>query len=456
MEQNPQDAPFPVTHYPGPGLLMLSDFSSVFGSFVRGLYMASDGELFAVIGSTVIRYLSPGNTSSSYYILGDMATNTGNLVSMCDNGAQLVIVDGTVNGYIVTLPAGPGSLVTISDPAFYGSTRVDYIDTFMVFNRPSTGTFYTTTSGVVLPFDATYAAAKEGWNDLLVCAACLHDNIWLLGATTSEIWYNAGGTTFPFARMPNSILQQGCAAAQSVVIADNAIYWLSQDRWGRNMVMRGEGYAAKRVSTFAVEDAFNTYDIVSDCIGMVYQLGGHETIGFYFPSAQAWWAFDASTQMWHTRTFGGITEPWIPFCMAGWGSVPYVQDTNAVIVGARNGPYIMQLSRDAYTDIGTPITRRRSWMHSQGDDGQRVHHARFSCSMAGAPLTPDSVNLYWSDDAGQTYGLPVPQTINNQTNGQYQWRRLGYARDRVYLLEWSGVGEFALNGAYIDIIPQGT
>jgi hypothetical protein len=50
----------------------------------------------------------------------------------------------------------------------------------------------------------------------------------------------------------------------------------------------------------------------------------------------------------------------------------------------------------------------------------------------------------------------VAQTINNQNDGQYQWRRLGYARDRVYRLTWSGQGECALNGAYIDIIPHGT
>ena len=76
--------------------------------------------------------------------------------------------------------------------------------------------------------------------------------------------------------------------------------------------------------------------------------------------------------------------------------------------------------------------------------------------MVGAAMSPDEVNLSWSDDGGQTYGNPVPQTTNNQTNGQYQWRRLGYARDRVYRLQWSGAGECALNGAWIDMIPADT
>lgn len=453
-EQNTPDAPFPVTHYPAPGTSLISDYTGVAGASgpVRGLYMTSSGFPIIVVGTAVLSFAFPP------VVLGQLASNTGNPVSICDNGATAVLVDGSANGYMVDLGAigTPGSLQQINDPAFVGANRVDYIDTFLIFNYPNSSTFYTTTSGVVTPFDSTYAAAKEGWNDRLVTVAALHDNIWLFGAQTSEIWFNAGGTAFPFARMPNSVIQQGCAATYSVVVADNAVYWLSQDRWGRNMVMRGEGYNAKRVSTFAVEWEWGTYGYIFDCIGMSYQLAGHEIIGFYFPSANTWWAYDASTQMWHKRTYSGLADAWLPYCMMGWGSVPGVGAPNQVWAGSRAGPQLLQVASNFYTDVGgVPITRQRSWMHTQ-QDGQRLAHTRFSCSMTGAAMTPDAINLDWSDDAGQSFGTPVAQTTDNQTNGQYQWRRLGYARDRVYRLTWSGSGECALNGAYIDVIPQGT
>lgn len=453
-EQNPPDAPFPVTHYPAPGLSVLADYTGTFSGYCRGIYDCSNGAIIAVFGQTVIYWQGQGVDP---VVLGTLRIDSGHPVSMCDNGTTLVIVDGGPDGYTVPLTAvtTPGSLTPIVDPAFYGSTRVDFIDTFLVFTQPGTGNFYTTTSNVVTPFDPTYFAAKEGWNDLLVTAACLHDNIWLLGNSTSEIWFNAGSTAFPFARMPNSILQQGIVAPWSAVVADNALYWVSQDRWGRNMCMRGEGYSAKRVSTFAVEDEWSKYPTLADAVAMSYQLGGHENVCWFFPSGNAWWVYDASAQLWHKRTFNGLSTAWLPYCMAGWGSVAYVGNPNAVIVGDRTAPRILQISRDNYTDEGIPITRQRSWMHSQ-QDGERIHHARFSASMAGAGLTPDTVLLDWSDDAGQSFGTPVAQTINNQTLGQYQWRRLGYARDRVYRLTWTGSGECALNGAYIDIIPQGT
>lgn len=455
-EQNPPDAPFPVTHYPAAGLQLWGDLSAL-GSPVRGIYETSNGYVVAVIGQAVVA-LELG-APPNYVSLGSIAPDSGQtIVSMCDNGTTLVIVDGSSSGWQVPLNSvgSAGSLETINDPAFYGSNRVDFIDTFMIFNQPGTGNFYTTTSNVVTPFDPTYFASKAGWNDRLVCCVCLHDNIWLLGNATAEIWFNAGGATFPFARMPNSILQQGCSAVQSPVVADNAVYWLSQDRWGHAMMMRGEGYAARRVSNFAVENEWQQYPYVGDCIGMVYQLGGHEYIAFYFPSGGAWWSYDASSQLWHKRTYNGTTQPWLPQCAAFSGSIVGVPPGyQFMLAGDRSSGRIYRIDRGTYTDNGVPITRQRSWMHQQ-QDGQRIQYQRFALSMSGSAMSPDTVALDWSDDAGQSYGSPVPQTISGARNGQYLWRRLGYARDRVYRTTWSGNGEFALNGAYSDGTPEAT
>ena len=453
-EPNPKDAPFPVTHYPAPGLKVLSDYTGTFSGSVRGLYDASNGYVFAVIGADVINW---HGTGTSYTHLGTISSNT-NPVSICDNQDDVVFCDGTTGGWTVKLNNADtaGALQTITDPAWYGSNRVDYIDSFFVFNKPGTPTFYTSTAGTFLPLDATYATPKSGWNDDLVACCALHDNVWLLGNNTTEIWFNAGGATFAFARMPNSILQQGCVARFSPVIADNAVYWLSQDRWGRNMCMRGEGYQATRISTFAVEDAWSKYTNLTDAIGMAYQIGGHESIAFWFPTGNAFWVYDAATQMWHQRTYGNLSDAWLPRCMAGWGAIASSGSPNSILAGDRTGPRILELSRFVYDDCGTPIIRQRAWPHAQAE-GKRLIHSRFAASMDGSMLpAPDHVTLDFSDDAGHSYGAPLTQTVNNSTYGQYQWRRLGYARDRVYRLTWSQNGDSTLNGAWVDIIQQGT
>lgn len=458
-EPNTPDSPFPISHYPAPGLQLQVDLSAYGASssdHVRGLYQASNGWVFMVTGVDVWSY-----DGGAPVLKGTLATNSGNPVSMCDNQTDLVIVDGSSNGYYLPLSSAglAGGLVQISDPAFYGSVRADFIDTFLIFNWPGTPTWYSTTSNVLLPFDAQYFAGKEGWNDLLTCVAALHDNVWVLGNTTTEIWFNAGASLFPFARMPNSVIQQGCAAPYSVVIADNAIYWISQDRWGRNMLIRGEGYAAKRVSTFSIEDEWSKYPYVNDCIGMTYQIGGHEVIGLYFPTGNAWWGYDASTQLWHKRTYNGLSTPWLPYCMCGWGSVQYVYAPNYILAGDRSSPKVYLLTRDAYTDNGVAITRQRSWMHML-NEGHRQVHSRFTAAFDGTQLSPDGINLNWSDDGGHTWGASIAQAAQSNPYGstyaQYQWRRLGYARDRVYQLTWAGQGESTLSGAWVDVIPAMT
>lgn len=454
-EPNPQDAPFPMTMYPTPGTSVLDDFTGYHGitntDWVRGAYNCSNGVIVLVVGTMVIAWLP------DWVALGQLPSNTGNPVSICDNGTDCVIVDGTLAGgcYFPIVNPVDGALTAITDPAFYASDRVDFIDTFLVFNRIQTNQFFTTTSNVLQPFDPTYWAAKTTWNDLLATIAVLHDTIWLFGNTTTEIWYNAGGAAFPFARMPMGILQQGIAAKYSVIVADNAVYWLSQDRWGRNMLMRGEGYQAKRVSNFAVENEWATYQTPSDCVGMIYQYAGHEFIGLWFRGDNAWWGYDATTQQWHRRTNGDTLEAWLPSCMIGWGSVSDVGYPNSVLAGDRTGPRLLKIDRNLSDDCGSPIWRQRSWMHVQ-EDGKRMVHSRFSAAMTGTELEPDTVNLAWSDDGGQTFGNWVPQTVANQSDGQYQWRRLGYARDRVYSLYWQGAGETALNGAWIDVVQEGT
>lgn len=76
-------------------------------------------------------------------------------------------------------------------------------------------------------------------------------------------------------------------------------------------------------------------------------------------------------------------------------------------------------------------------------------------SQSTATLQPDLVWLEWSDDRGHTWSNPVSISLGGV--GGYitslQWRRLGYARDRVFRLTWSAALPTALQGAWIDVKP---
>jgi len=466
-ENNTQDAAFPVTHYPASGLSVYADYTGIFNGYVRGLYWSSRGQFFAAVGDTVIQVTGPG--PAGYTTIVNIG-NSGYPVSMMDNGNILCIVDGTANQDTQggTVAGGNGWFVDlatlavqkITDPAFDGASKVDYIDTFFVFNWPGTPTFYSTLSNITLTtspqWDSAYWAEKTGYNDHLMTLIALHDNLWLFGAQTTEIWFNAGTPGLPFQRMPNAVLHYGVVGQWAAIISGESVYWLSQDRNGRLIFMQGQGFQSQRVSNYAVENEWANYTFVSDTQLMAYQQAGHEYIHLYFPIANRSWTFDTAGH-WHRRTFGPNDDAWLPYTICPWGTL-YDQgpgQQNLIIAGDRTGPRLLAIDRYTYTDVGLPIKRVRAWPHVV-EDQRRMAHTQFVAALQSGSIIPDQVTLRWSDDYGNNFGSPVSHTTNQRINGQYQWRRLGYTRDRVYELSWTSPGETALNGAWVEVEPSET
>jgi len=440
---------FSTTHYPTPGLTLLATIGT---GPIRGTYTANNGSLYVVSGNG----LYVVNSSWQATLLGTIDAGT-TPVYMADNSLTMVIVDGTANGYTVTL--SNNAFAQISDPAFYGSDGVDFIDTFMFFNKPGTPQFYSTTSGVVTPFNALYFANKTGYGDNLVRAVAMHREIWLIGALTTEVWYDAGNATFPFAEVPGAFIQHGCAAKYSVAVKHEQIFWLSQNTLGQSVVLVATGYDVERISTHAIEYAISQYSVISDAIGFVYQQGGHEFYVLTFPTADKTWVYDNISQLWHERCWmdaSGFEHRIRPMCAAmayGYNVCGDWQNGNLYFFDVNN-----------YTDNGMPILRVRGFPTMQ-NELKRIKYDKFvadmqvgsSTSGGTATVSPDpiSVGLRYSDTGGQDWSDITYQSLGDI--GQYQtnmqWRRLGIGRRRVFELRWSAAVPTALNGAYIDIEP---
>lgn len=486
-EKNPEGSETPFTFYNTPGLAPLG---SAPNAPARGLYWANSDSLYYVAGSTLY------NVSSSWVLtsVGTLNSNSG-IVSFADNGTTMVVVDGTASGYQVDLLSNvfsPISPAANSPPplgggvyAFYGATRCDMIDGFMVFNQPGTRNFYSTYNNEIV-FDALYFAAKNGYSDNLVTIIVTRREIWLLGERTTELWYNSGDPNFPFQILPGPFIQHGCSAAYSVAQVDGAVFWLSQDQAGQNILARGEGYAAKRISTHALEQEWATYPTVSDAQGFCFQFGGHSFYQITFPSASKTWRWDEATQLWHEPVYldaNGNENRHRASCAA------FAYGLN-VMADWETGQ-LYNCSPDVYTDNGAPMYFRRGFPQMV-EDGRQVIYPGFTLDVEAAtsPNTVDQpgpfpflvpggssldtgppsealfvgpapidtspqVLLRWSDTAGRTWGQPVAQSLG--ATGQYlaqpQWNRLGRGRRRVFEVYGIIPGRLAINGAYIDPAP---
>lgn len=442
-EPNPQDAAAPATHYPTPGLTLISAPPTAGES--RGIYTATNGKRYEVAGKNVY-YV---DDSQAYTLLGSLTFSTGP-VSMADNGTSVFLVDGTTYGYTIDLVKNV--MKPCTDPAFYGADRVEYVDGYFVFNKPQSQQFYISKYNDIT-FDPLDIASKNTSADNLVSLAVMHREVWLFGDKTTEVWFNSGSADFTFQRMPGVFIEHGCAAKQSIAKVNLTLFWLSHNAQGQGLVMSGGNYQSDRISTYALEAEIATYARIDDAVGFTYQQGGHAFYCLTFPTANKTWCYDVGVGQWHQRAYleadGSLSRHRMNCANLHNGQI---------LVGDWQTGQVYALDQNAYTDNGAAILRVRSFPHIKGGDGERVMFRQFIADMevgAGLPVDIDApeIRLRWSDDRGATWGETVPNTLGKL--GQFltsiQWQRLGYARDRVFELSWSAPVKTALNGAWIDV-----
>jgi len=469
-EPNRQDAGAPMTHYQRSGLRQLVAGIS---APVRGLFRASNGNGYAVIGSNVYSISS----SWGLTLLGTITPSRTNPVSMVDNGFEILLVDGSPQGWTITLSTNAFAQVT--DTVFGGADRVDYLDSFLLWNQPGTRNFGSSLSNQFAPLDPLYFGTKTAWPDLLASLVVNRYEIVLFGTVKSEVWYNIGNPQFPFGRMPGSVIEHGLLAKYSIGTSDLSVFWLAQDLQGQALVFRLRGYEAKVISNYALANAIAKMaasGTISDAIGYCYQQNGHVFYVLTFPTGDQTWVFDDSISdpdlAWHQRAWtdssNGLHRDRTNCCAN-------INGLN--VVGDWENGAIYHLDPDRYTDevsgVLGPISFIRTFPHilaGRGPDAQPMladgKQVKFESFIAdiesglgalNSDGTPAKLTLRYSDDRGRTFSGDVLQTSGSP--GEYltqpKWSGLGVARDRVFELEHSINGPAALNGAWVEATVLG-
>lgn len=397
----------------------------------RGGFTASNGRTFAVSSNTLYELTAP-NSAISY---GTLNTTSGR-VKMTDNGTQLLVVDGT-NGYILTFATNVFAQVT--SPNFPVATHCAFLDQYFLVNEINTKRFhFALADGTV--WDGLDFFSKEGYPDNLLALDVDHGEIILLGRESGEVWYNDGET--PFSRRADARIDQGIAAAQTLVGLDNTRFWASRDRNGYGIMSRLSGYSPQRVSQFAIEYLISKFGDISGGTAFTLQYGGHSLLALNFPSANTTLIFDAATGAWaewdYTRPQGGIGR-----FRGDWHAM---NGTTHICGDYENGniyelqdPYI-PANFGAYTDNDAPITRERTAPHSSSEGNRfAITEATIDVEVGigrstGAEDAIDPQLMFqYSKDGGHTWSNWKSKSLGKQ--GEYKtrvvFRRLGLFRDFV-------------------------
>ncbi len=307
--------------------------------------------------------------------------------------------------------------------------------------------------------------------DNFVSMICDHREAWFFSGKKSSGYYNAGAGFPPYIPIQGAFAEFGAGAMAATVQADNTICWIGQDERGIGVAYRLNGYSEQRISTHAVEFAWQAYEktfpgTIAGARAFSYQEDGHTFWEIYFPAANATWVYDFSTQLWHQR--------------GAWNAVSGTYDADHAqshtfnfgkhLVGDWASGNIYEQSTAIYTD-NDGILRWVRRSPTLNKDNKWIYFSELEIDIQpgqgpipaltsdGLPLAADGSNargpqlmLRWSNDGTKTWSSTY--FLDCGQAGEYDFRarkiQLGRARKRVWELSGSDPIPWRIANAYVE------
>jgi hypothetical protein len=403
---------------------------------------------FWVVGNSVYTL----DASYTMTLLGTIGTSTGR-VGLAQNGTQVFIVDG-VGGWLATASA----LTAISDPDFPdGVTFAMYLDGFFLAGGDGTQRLYwNETPGSGAAWNGLDFGSAEGNPDPLIGGVSDHRELWLFGTESVEVWVNTGDAAAPFQRSGNTFVEQGTASGWTCQSIDNSVFWLAANRDGEGMVFRSQGYSPMRISTHALETAMRGYSTISDAFAFSFQLDGHVFYVLTFPTADATWMYDASTQQWTEWLWYDQTNN----AFHRHRAADHVFFNRKHLIGDWETGSVYSIEPDVYKDAGSTIKRLRR-TQTLRNGGGRIFFGELSVEVetgvANADCADPQLMLRYSNDNGHTWGEEKLRSLG--AIGEYG-KRVQYGpsgctklgQGRVWELSITDPVEVSLFGADVDAV----
>lgn len=423
-----------------PGLFL---FATCGTGPVRGEFAASNGRCFVVSGATLYEITSAGVATSR----GTLTSSSG-IVSIEENGLQLMICDGTL-GYIFTYATN--AFLQITDVDFPSAGTVTFIDGYFVINKNSSGAFYISSLYDGLTWAALDFATAESSPDDLLRVLNAVGQLWLLGSKTTEIYTNTGANNFPFERVSGAKLEVGILAPHTATAVDNSLFWVGRDNKGSGIVYRANGYTPQRISTTPIELLIQAAPTPTTLRADTYQQDGSTIYRITGGGMSTTLNYDIGAQVWFETAYlntAGVFEAHLGISsMFAFGKT---------LVGSRVDGSVYEMSPNYNTDNGATIAHVRRFQHLS-DESKRTRYSQLEIGFESGvgnqsdPASDPVVSLRLSRDGGRTWSSYYNASIGKV--GQYLkravWRRLGISTTMTFELRITDAVKVSITGAYL-------
>lgn len=380
-------------------------------------------DTYAVIDNELRKY--DGSTET---VLGTLATNSGRCSMVFDDNDNILVAD-QLNAYhyngttlsTVTTPTDVGTIASLSGYGIYSSVN--------------SGQFYVSAANDFTSWSALDFATAESSPDNLVRVFADHNELWLFGSRSIEIWQLSGTATFAFARFTNAQIERGTAAAFSVCAEENTVFWLGDD----HIVYRADGYRPTAISNPSVTRLIEALSssAIKNADAFIYTIEGEKFYTIRFPD-ELTIQINLKTGAWNTATTYDYDD-WRVLGSAGKGQKYLLTDAGyselSYAVNQDDGGIIERIG------VSSPIAA----------GGNRFSAREFFLDVevgrAPAGVSPQ-ISMRAARDS-ESFGNERWRTFGSI--GQYKarpvWRNLGIARDLTLEFKVTDNCSFKVMGA---------
>ena len=435
-----------------------------YGGPVYGVYAsATRVRTFALVPSAVagtpelVEFATYTPGAGTFTLRGTLWGITGlqpsTPVWILENPTQLLIVTA-MGGYVFDLGTNTLTQLTASGAAAGWPTGTltgaAFLDGYFVVSTATTLSVSAINDGT--NWNALAIATGNDGPNIITGLCAFQRQLWVFGSRFIAVYDDAGTAPFPFQRIPGAIVQIGTMNTKTIVPTSEGILFCGAESGAASIhvsVFKTNGYAAQRISNFAVDALLEA----SAGAFQAYLLGERGHTFYYLQPGPASSpavsspVYDLTTGDWHERQsyVGGTYQQYLGNCFTLYGGL-------GILGSWADGTFYGNTPNSGYEGTNA-ILRTRIAPHLAAAS-TRIVHSAVALDADAATGPGNTFTLSASNDGGKTFPLSWTNQTYNQLNpataaARTVWRRLGSSRDRVYKLTTTS-GAYLVN-AYIDI-----
>jgi hypothetical protein len=394
----------------------------------RGALVFSDGTPYRVIGATLYSFDHLGNETDHGVISG------ADDVSMASNGINIAIVNPTGNSYFFTPATGVLELSNSAGFLVHGqATSVEFKGGYYAYTTDLV--WFSSSSKTIndgKDFNALDFTDAEINPDLIVRGFNDHNQLYILGDTTTQVYRNIVTEGFPFQLIPGALIPKGCAARNTVISFDNSFLFMGGGMNEKPGIYRALGSSLEKISTQSIDQLIhgNSDEVISNARAFSYAEGGNYFA--VFTVGNNTFVYDQTTSQlsgkpeWHERQTGVTNGTGFQ----AWRAVHGVKAYGKIQVGDDRSGLVGEIDRDTYTEYGNTI--ERFWTTkpfiNNGDDIFSHEIELVMQTGLGDATTPDPIiRMDYSDNGSRSFNSEIRKSMGKV--GEYKkrvrWSRLG-------------------------------